>query len=159
MHLLAKIGVDTAENEPPEILKFGCRLTTDRGPLWPARSALPRAGCLTDNLMPEAAAPQVRVERCPSSSETQGGTFSCYLSEPLLVERKRAGAKSEQNRWTSSSPNLWSCRARKPARRRAIPSTTRSRTRTSMPTGCTTRAAGERFCKTCTTDVLPWAMT
>ena len=28
----AKIGVDTAENEPSEILNIGCRPTTDRGP-------------------------------------------------------------------------------------------------------------------------------
>ena len=32
LYSLAKIGVDTAENEPSAILKFGCRPTTDRGP-------------------------------------------------------------------------------------------------------------------------------
>ena len=31
-YLIAKIGVNTADNEPSEILKFGCRPTTDRGP-------------------------------------------------------------------------------------------------------------------------------
>ena len=31
-HLLAKIGVDTAENELSEILKLGCRPKTEGGP-------------------------------------------------------------------------------------------------------------------------------
>ena len=31
-YLVAKVGVDTAENEPSEILEFGGRPTTDRGP-------------------------------------------------------------------------------------------------------------------------------
>jgi hypothetical protein len=31
-YLSAKTGVDEADNEPSEILKFGCRPTTDRGP-------------------------------------------------------------------------------------------------------------------------------
>ena len=31
-YLLANIGVDTAENEPSEVLKFGFRPTTDRRP-------------------------------------------------------------------------------------------------------------------------------
>ena len=30
--LPTKISVDSAENEPSEILKFGCRPTTDKGP-------------------------------------------------------------------------------------------------------------------------------
>ena len=34
-NLLANIGVDRAENEPPEILKFGCRPILDAEPCTP----------------------------------------------------------------------------------------------------------------------------
>ena len=42
-YLLATIGVDTAENEPSEILKFGCRPRTD---------SVPCAGFLTNEEIP-----------------------------------------------------------------------------------------------------------
>ena len=31
-YLVTKIGFDTAENEPSEIVKYGCWTTTDRAP-------------------------------------------------------------------------------------------------------------------------------
>ena len=55
--LLPNVGVDTAENEPSKILKFGCRPTTDRGPCREAccacvqrvlKTSLPDRQCISE---------------------------------------------------------------------------------------------------------------